>query len=102
MKAILVYQSAYGHIEQMAGKIKQGLEEAGCEVSLAKASEVSPEKLVDYDAVILGSRVRMGSIGDEMKAFIDKLGGLWMKAGLKNRVGGVFVSGGGCSGTCAR
>jgi len=95
LKTILVYQSAYGHIEQMAGKIKQGLEEAGCKVTLSKASETPVEKLVEYDAIVLGSPVRMGSVGDEMKTFIDKLGGLWMKAGLKNRVGGVFVSGGG-------
>ena len=98
MKAIIIYQSAYGHVEQMAGKVKQGLEEAGCEVTLVKATEVSVEDLINYDAVVLGAPVRMGSIGDEMKTVIDKLGGLWMKAALKNRIGGVFVSAGGYNG----
>lgn len=95
MKAIIVYMSAYGHVEQMAGKIKQGLEEGGMDVTLAKADEADPDDLVNYDAIIFGSPVRMGSIGHRMKSFIDKTGGLWMKAALKDRVGGVFVSGGG-------
>ena len=30
-----------------------------------------------------------------LKDFIDKLGGIWMKSAAKNKVGGVFVSGGG-------
>jgi len=98
MKAIVVYQSAYGHVEQMAGKMKDGMEEAGFEVTVSTAKDTDPRKLLDYDAIILGGPVRMGSIGDEMKLFIDKLGELWMASALQNRVGAVLVSGGGFNG----
>ncbi|MCP4703741.1 MAG: Trp repressor-binding protein [candidate division Zixibacteria bacterium] len=95
MRAIIIYQSAYGHVNQMAQSIEKGLIESGVEVKLSSALETDPSEVLDYDALVLGSPVRMGSIGDEMKSFIDKLGGIWMKAAAKNKVGGVFVSGGG-------
>ncbi len=95
MKAIIVFQSAYGHVKQMAVNIEKGLKDSGVEVRLSVASETNPDDVLNYDALILGSPVRMGSIGDEMKAFIDKLGGIWMKSAAKNKIAGVFVSGGG-------
>ena len=94
MKAIIVYVSSYGHVEQMAGKIMQGLEEEGSVVKLSKASDIEAEDLLKYDVVIFGSPVRMGSIEHSLKGFIEKTGGLWLKAALKDRIGGVFVSGG--------
>lgn len=95
MKAIIVYQSAYGHVKQMAENIEKGLTGSNVEVTLSIAAETNPDDLLNYDAIIFGSPVRMGSIGDEMKAFIDKTGGIWMKVAAKNKIGGVFVSGGG-------
>lgn len=95
MKAIIIYQSAYGHVKQMAENIEKGLIASGVEVKLSVAAETNPDEILDYDAIIFGSPVRMGSIGDEMKSFIDKTGGIWMKAAAKNKIGGVFVSGGG-------
>lgn len=95
MKAIIVYQSGYGHVEQMAGKVKAGLETDNSEVRMTKASETDPADLIEYDIIILGSPVRMGSIGAEMKTFIDNTGGLWLRSALNDKVGGVIVSGGG-------
>lgn len=95
MKAIIIYQSAYGHVKQMADKIQKGLADSGIGVSLSAATEAKAEDILEYDAVILGSPVRMGSIGGEMKAFIDKLGGIWLKSEAKNKVAGVFTSGAG-------
>jgi len=95
MKAIIVYQSAYGHVKQMAQSIEKGLEDSDVEVKLSVASETVPDDVLNYDALILGSPVRMGSIGDEMKTFIDRLGEIWMKSTAKNKIAGVFVSGGG-------
>ncbi len=95
MNAIIIYQSAYGHVKRMAESVEKGLKESGVEVNLSVASETNPDDILKYDAVILGSPVRMGSIGDEMKAFLDKTGRIWMNSTAKNKVGGVFVSGGG-------
>lgn len=72
----------------------QGLEQEGVAVELSKAPDLDPEQLTNYDAIILGSPVRMGSVDHVLKAFIEKTGGLWLKAALKDRVGGVFVSAG--------
>lgn len=94
MKAIIVYMSSYGHVEQMAGKVMQGLEEDGIEVTMSKAPDTDVEELSNYDAIVFGSPVRMGSVDHTLKSFIEKTGGLWLKAALKDRIGGVFVSGG--------
>ena len=95
MKAIIVFQSAYGHIKQMAEKIQQGLTDSGVDVKLSQAKDTDPKDILEFDAVIFGSPVRMGSIGNEMKSFIDKLGEIWMKSEAQNKIGGVFASGAG-------
>jgi NAD(P)H dehydrogenase (quinone) len=84
-------------VEKMAEKIKDGLTSAGIEVTLLKAAETDPNDLVDYDGVIFGSPVKMGQVDSGIKSFIDQTGQLWLKAALQNKIGGVFVSGGGRS-----
>jgi len=95
MKVLIVCQSAYGHVKLMADKIQEGLKDSDIESTISTASETNPEDILNYDALLLGSPVRMGSIGDKMKIFIDKLGQIWLQAKAKNKIGGVFVSSGG-------
>jgi NAD(P)H dehydrogenase (quinone) len=43
------------------------------------------------DAVIFGTPTRFGNVSSELKAYIDGLGGLWVKGALVGKVGSAFA-----------
>lgn len=112
VKVLVLYYSSYGHMEQMAKAAAEGAREGGAEVTInrvpelvplevAKASHykvdqdaaiASPNDLVEYDAIILGTATRYGMMAAQMKNFLDQTGGLWAKGALLNKVGSVMVS----------
>lgn len=47
MKAIIVFQSAYGHIKQTPEKIQKGLTDSGVDVKLSQAKDIYPEDILD-------------------------------------------------------
>ncbi len=51
-----------------------------------------PKKLVDADAIILGTGTRYGSATAQMQAFFDATGSLWNSGALIGKVGSVFTS----------
>jgi NAD(P)H dehydrogenase (quinone) len=111
-KVLVLYYSAYGHIETMAYAIAEGAREAGAQVDVKRVPETVPEEiargayfkldqaapiatvqeLADYDAIIVGSGTRFGRISSQMAAFLDQAGGLWMRGALNGKVGGAFSS----------
>ena len=111
-QVLVLYYSAYGHIEAMAQAVAEGAREAGAQVDIKRVPETVPEaiargahfkldqaapiatveELADYDAVILGSGTRFGRISSQMAAFLDQAGGLWMRGALHGKVGGAFTS----------
>jgi NAD(P)H dehydrogenase (quinone) len=111
-KALVLYYSAYGHIEAMAYAVAEGAREAGAQVDVKRVPETVPEEiargahfkldqaapiatvqeLADYDAIIVGSGTRFGRISSQMAAFLDQAGGLWMRGALHGKVGGAFSS----------
>ncbi|CUW44528.1 TrpR binding protein WrbA [Brucella vulpis] len=112
VKILVLYYSAYGHIEQMAKAAAEGAREGGAEVTLKRVPELVPEEvakashykidqeapiatpgeLADYDAIIIGTATRYGMMASQMKNFLDQTGGLWAKGALINKVGSVMVS----------
>ncbi len=54
-KALIVYWSKTGNTEKVALAIKQGLEEAGVQVTLKKQEEAENVDFFDYDFVCVGS-----------------------------------------------
>jgi NAD(P)H dehydrogenase (quinone) len=52
----------------------------------------SVDRLVDYDALILGSPTRYGVMSAELKNVIDQTGPLWNKGLLVDKVGSAFTS----------
>lgn len=46
-QVFVVFYSMYGHIKTMAETVKEGLEEAGCEVSLYQIAETLPQEILD-------------------------------------------------------
>jgi len=111
-KVLVLYHSAYGHIEAMAYAVAEGARETGAQVDvkqvpetvpvdLAKASHFKldqsapiaiPSELADYDAIIIGVGTRFGRMASQMAAFLDQAGGLWARGALHGKVGGAFTS----------
>jgi NAD(P)H dehydrogenase (quinone) len=111
-KVLVLYHSAYGHIEQMAQAVAEGAREAGATVDIKRVPETVPAEIAkaahfkldqaapvatiadleNYDAIIVGAGTRFGRMPSQMAAFLDQAGGLWAKGALHGKVGGAFTS----------
>jgi NAD(P)H dehydrogenase (quinone) len=111
-KVLVLYHSAYGHIESMANAVAEGAREAGAEVDIKRVPETAPaeiakaahfkldqaapvatvEDLANYDAIIVGAGTRFGRMSSQMASFLDQAGGLWARGALHGKVGGAFTS----------
>jgi NAD(P)H dehydrogenase (quinone) len=111
-KVLVLYYSAYGHIETMAYAIAEGVRAAGVQVDVKRVPETAPEavakaahfkldqaapiaqidELEGYDAIIVGTGTRFGRMGSQMAAFLDQAGGLWARGALNGKVGAAFTS----------
>ena len=112
-KVLVLYYSAYGHIETMARAVEEGANRVeGVEVTVKRVPELVPEEvahksgmkldqdasvaapgeLADYDAIVFGTPTRFGNMASQMRNFLDQTGGLWMKGALIGKIGSVFTS----------
>ena len=111
-KVLVLYYSAYGHIEQMAEAVAEGARSAGAQVDIKRVPETAPlevaqaahfkldqpapvatiEDLADYDAIVVGTGTRFGRISSQMASFLDQAGGLWARGVLNGKVGAAFTS----------
>ena len=111
-KVLVLYYSAYGHIEQMAEAVAAGARETGATVDIKRVPELVPEDvarashykldqrapiakiedLAEYDAIIVGVGTRFGRMASQMANFLDQAGGLWARGALNGKVGGAFTS----------
>ncbi|KAJ7046054.1 NADH-quinone oxidoreductase [Mycena alexandri] len=109
--AIVIY-SMYGHIAKMAESVKKGVEEAGGTVDMYQVAEtlpqevltkmyaaakpdfpiITPDKLAEYDAFIMGVPTRFGNFPAQWKAFWDSTSGLWAGGKLAGKYAGAFTS----------
>lgn len=111
-KVLVLYYSAYGHIETMANAVAQGAREAGATVDVKRVPELVPfdiakashykldqpapialvSDLENYDAIVIGTGTRFGRMSSQMAAFLDQAGGLWARGALHGKVGAAFTS----------
>ena len=112
-KVLVLYYSAWGHVEKMAEAVAEGARAVpSTEVTIKRVPELVPEEvaknsgmkldqpapiatvdeLVTYDAIIFGTPTRFGNMCAQMRNFLDQTGGLWMKGALVGKVGSVFAS----------
>ncbi|MBU6443955.1 MAG: NAD(P)H:quinone oxidoreductase [Alphaproteobacteria bacterium] len=111
-KVLVLYYSAYGHIETMAEAVAEGVREAGAEAIVKRVPDLVPEEvarkshykldqkapiatvdeLADYDAIVVGTGTRFGRMSSQMANFLDQAGGLWARGALHGKVGGAFTS----------
>jgi NAD(P)H dehydrogenase (quinone) len=111
-KVLVLYYSAYGHIEKMAEAVAEGARETGAIVDIKRVPETVPldiaqashfkldqaapvatiADLADYDAIIVGTGTRFGRLSSQMASFLDQAGGLWARGALNGKVGAAFSS----------
>ena len=111
-KVLVLYYSAYGHIEQMAEAVAAGAREAGATVDIKRVPDLVPEEvarsahfkldqkapvatvaeLAEYDAIVVGTGTRFGRMSSQMANFLDQAGGLWARGALNGKVGGAFTA----------
>jgi len=111
-KVLVLYYSAYGHIETMAKAVADGAREVGVQVDIKRVPDLVPEEvakaahykldqeapvasiqdLADYDAIIVGVGTRFGRMASQMANFLDQAGGLWASGALNGKVGGAFTA----------
>jgi NAD(P)H dehydrogenase (quinone) len=111
-KVLVLYYSAYGHIEKMAYAVAEGAKSAGAEVTVKRVPELvpedvakasyykvdqeaeiaSPSELDQYDAIIVGAGTRFGTVASQMRNFWDQTGGLWAQGKLVGKIGSMFTS----------
>jgi len=96
-KILVVYYSAYGHVETMAEAVAEGARQvAGTTVSLKRVPELVPEEvarksgmkldqkapvadpqeLADYDAIIFGTPTRFGNMAAQIAFFSTRPAGI--------------------------
>jgi NAD(P)H dehydrogenase (quinone) len=113
-KVLILYYSAYGHIETMAKAVAEGARGAGADADVKRVPELVSEEvarqshykldqeapvasipeLLEYDAIIVGAGTRFGRMASQMANFLDQAGGLWATGALIGKVGGAFTSSG--------
>lgn len=111
-KVLVLYYSAYGHIEAMANAVAEGAREAGAQVDVKRVPELVPPEvaknahfkldqpapvatiadLENYDAIIVGTGTRFGRMSSQMANFLDQAGGLWARGALNGKVGAAFTA----------
>ncbi len=114
-KVLVLYYSTWGHVEKMANAVADGARSGGAEVLVKRVPETMPdevvnaihakadreapvaipEELAEYDAIVFGTPTRFGNMCGQMRNFLDRTGGLWVKGALIGKVGSVFA----CTGT---
>jgi len=111
-KVLVLYYSAYGHIETMANAVAEGVRSVGASVDVKRVPELVPEdvarasyykvdqaapiakpdELVNYDAIIVGAGTRYGTVASQMRNFLDQTGALWATGKLVGKVASAFTS----------
>jgi len=111
-RVLVLYYSAYGHMEKMAYAAAEGARAGGAQVAVKRVPELVPEdvarksgmkldqpapvarieELAEYDAIILGIPTRFGRMVSQMSNFLDQAGGLWFTNALVGKVGSVMSS----------
>ncbi|WP_068074424.1 NAD(P)H:quinone oxidoreductase [Novosphingobium lentum] len=111
-KILILYYSSYGHIEQMAHAVADGVRDSGAHATIKRVPEIVPpetasaygfkvdqsapiavpDELADYDGIVLGVPTRFGGMAAQMRNFLDQTGGLWHAGKLIGKVASIFTS----------
>lgn len=89
-KVIVIYGSTTGTTEMMAGVVEREMKSSGLDVTVKNASDTNPEKLTDYEVIVLGcSTWGDGELQEDFVSFQEKMRNI----DLKGKKGAVFGPG---------
>lgn len=115
-KVLVAFYSTYGHNYKMALAAVEGAVAGGAAVELRRIAETLPEEilakmhaveaqkafqhvptvsageLASYDALILLTPTRYGSVPAQVQTLFDATGQLWMSGALVGKIGSAMVS----------
>jgi flavorubredoxin len=81
VKILVIFDTKYGNTKLAATSILEGIREVEeIESDIGYVKEVDLERIVGYDAIVLGAPNHMGRPSRTMKKFIDKLASLDLAA----------------------
>ncbi|MBI5258640.1 MAG: flavodoxin family protein [Burkholderiales bacterium] len=90
----IIYHSAHGHTEFIARQVLTGagsVEGVDAQLLKAEAATRSPEALVEFDGIILGSPTYLGGVSGPFKSFMDATGRMWRSQQLKGKLAAGFT-----------
>lgn len=111
-KILVLYYSAWGHMEALSKAAADGARAAGADVTIKRVPELVPDEvakaahykldqeapvaepleLENYDGFIFGIPTRYGVMASQLKNFFDQTGSLWARGALINKVATVMSS----------
>jgi NAD(P)H dehydrogenase (quinone) len=89
-KILILYYSRTGNTEEMIEYVEKGIKKEGVDVEIKKVQDVSPEVMLDYDGIIIGSPTYYGTMAAEVKQLIDE--SVKFHGDLAGKPGGAFTS----------
>jgi NAD(P)H dehydrogenase (quinone) len=89
-KALIVYYSRGGNTKKMAELIAKGIEKEKVEVEIQDVKDVTADRLLDFDAIVVGSPTYYGSMAAEIKKLFDE--SVRFHGKLDGKIGAAFTS----------
>ncbi len=99
-RVAIVYHSGFGHTERLARAVATGARQAGADVSLLLATELSDrhkgpwQELEDADAIIFGSPTYMGAASAQFAGFAFASSAVYKRHGWKDKLAAGFTNSG--------
>jgi multimeric flavodoxin WrbA len=90
----VIFHSAHGHTGHIARHVAAGAASVdGTEVTLIPAQEIAaaPQRLLDFDGIVLGSPTYLGGVSAPFKAFMDSTGRMWRLQQLRGKLAAGFT-----------
>lgn len=92
VKILVLYYSRTGHTRQMAEAVALGVKAAGGSADLKPVAECSPDLMLEYDGLVVGSPTYYGLAAGPIKDLFDR--SIVHHGKLQGKVGGAFSSAG--------
>jgi NAD(P)H dehydrogenase (quinone) len=89
-KGLVFYYSRSGNTKEMAEIIAQAMNEADLPTECKAVGDITPEDVLSYDAIVIGSPTYYGQMAGSIKELIDEL--VSRHGQLDGKVGGAFSS----------
>ena len=91
-KILIVYYSRTGNTKKMAQYVAEGVKKEKVEVVVKNVKDTTPNDLLNYEGIIMGSPTYYGGASAAIRDLIDK--SVKFHGKLEGKIGGAFTSSG--------